>query len=144
MPPTPLLGRGRELVEIGGFLEGQGAIASGEFERAGGYFRNALGITFEASDRPNAAFCLQGLAAVAVAHGDPARAVRLLGAAEVLLESAGGPRYAMVGQDLHRRVAETTRGRLGDRAWEEAREVGRAMSFEEAVPFAFDGEDPPA
>jgi transcriptional regulator with XRE-family HTH domain len=55
-----------------------------------------------------------------------------------------GPPNAMVDQDLHRRMAETTRGRLDDRAWEEAREVGRAMSFEEAVPFAFDGEDPPA
>ena len=123
-------------------LLAQGAIASGEFERAGGYFRDALGITFEISDRPNAAFCLQGLAAVAEAHGDPARAARLLGAAEVLLESAGVPRYAMVEQDFHGRVAETTRGRLGDRAWEEAREVGRAMSFEEAISFAFDGEGP--
>jgi hypothetical protein len=85
---------------------------------------------------------MQGLAAVAKAHGDPARAVRLLGAAEVLLESAGVPRYAMVDQNLHRRVAETPRGRLGDRAWEETREVGRAISFEEAVSFAFDGEGP--
>ena len=80
---------------------------------------------------------------MAEAHdGDPVRAARLLGAAEVLLESAGVPRYAMVDQDFHRRVAETTRGRLGDRAWEEAREVGRAMSFEEAISFAFDGEGP--
>jgi hypothetical protein len=31
-----------------------------------------------------------------------------------------------------------------DWAWEEAREVGRAMSFEEAVSFVFDGGDPPA
>ena len=66
---------------------------------------------------------------MAEAHGDPARAARLLGAAEVLLESAGVPRYAMVvDQDLHPRVADTTRARLGDRAWEEA--------------FVFDGEDP--
>jgi len=67
---------------------------------------------------------------VAEAHdGDPVRAARLLGAAEVLLESAGVPRYAMVvDQDLHPRVADTTRARLGDRAWEEA--------------FVFDGEDP--
>ena len=79
---------------------------------------------------------------MAEAHGDPARAVRLLGAAGVLLESAGDPHYAMVDQDLHRCAADTTRGSLGDRAWEEAREVGRAMSFEEAVSFAFDGEGP--
>ena len=119
-------------------LLAQGAIASGDFGRAAGYFRDALGITFEVSDRPNAAFCLQGLAAVAEAHGDPARAVRLLGAAETLLESAGVPRYAMVDNELHHRVAETTRGRLGERAWEEARDEGRAMSFEEAVSFVFE------
>jgi len=122
-------------------LLAQAALASGEFARAAGYFRDALGLTFEASDRPNAAFCLQGLAAVAEAHDEPARATRLLGAAEALLESAGVPRYAMVDQELHRRVADAARERLGEQTWEEATAEGRAMSFEEVVSYV-SGEDP--
>ncbi len=125
-------------------LLAQAALASGEFARAAGYFREALEITFEASDRPNAAFCLQGLAAVAEANDDPARAARLLGAAEALLESAGVPRYAMVDQDLHGRVADAARGRLGEQAWQEAKNEGRAMSFEEVVSFVFEEDPAPA
>ena len=119
----------------------QAALASGEFARASGFFRDALEITFEASDRPNAAFCLQGLAAVSEAHDEPARAARLLGAAEALLERAGVPRYAMVDQDLHRRVADASRGHLGDHVWNAARDEGRAMAFEEAVAYALEEED---
>ena len=81
---------------------------------------------------------------MAEANGDPARAVRLLGAAETLLESAGVPRYAMVDNELQHRVADTTRGRLGERAWEDARDEGRAMSFEEVVSFVFEEDPAPA
>jgi ATP/maltotriose-dependent transcriptional regulator MalT len=126
-------------------LMAQAALASDEPERAAGFFGEALGITFEASDRPNAAHCLQGLAAVAGAKGDPARAVRLLGAGEALLESAGVPRYAQVDHEMHARVADAARERLGDGAYNAARDEGRAMSFEEAVAYALEGEDgPPA
>jgi predicted ATPase/transcriptional regulator with XRE-family HTH domain len=126
-------------------LMAQAALASDEPERAAGFFREALAITFEASDRPNAAHCLQGLAAVTGARGDPARAVRLLGAGEALLESAGVPRYAQVDREMHARVADAARERLGDVAYDAARNEGRAMSFGEAVAYAFEGEDgPPA
>jgi non-specific serine/threonine protein kinase len=120
----------------------QAALASGEHALAAGHFRDALELTFESSDRPNTAHCLQGLAAVAEAQGDPHRAARLFGAAEALLESAGVPLYAQVDQELHRRVAEAIRERLGERAWTAARNDGRAMSFGEAVAYAL--EEPPA
>jgi hypothetical protein len=47
-----------------------------------------------------------------------------------------------VDQELHGRVADAARERFGERTWEEAWNEGRAMSFEEAVAFVFDGEDP--
>lgn len=59
----------------------QAASASGEQGRAARYFRDALELTFEVSDRTNAAYCLQGLAAFAEVQGEPHRAARLLGAA---------------------------------------------------------------
>ncbi len=50
----------------------------------------------------------------------------------------------MVDHELHHRVAKTTRGRLGEEAWEEIRDEGRAMSFEEAVSFVFEEDPTPA
>ncbi len=128
------------------YLLAQAAWASGEHERAGQYFRDALVVTFEVADRTNAANCMQGLAAVAGARGEPRRAARLLGAAEVLLESAGVPVYAQVDLDLRQRVADAAREELGDQAWSVAHDEGRAMSFGEAVAYARDGDEdlPPA
>ena len=124
-------------------LLAQAALATGELGRADGFFRDALGLAFEASDRPNAARCLQGLAAVAEARGGPRRAARLLGASEVLLESSGIPRYALVDQELHGRVADAVRGHLGERAWNAAWAEGRAMALDEAVSYALEEENQP-
>jgi len=78
---------------------------------------------------------------VAGTQEDPLRAVRLLGATEALLESAGVSRYAQVDRELDARVADAARERLGERAWNAARDEGRAMSFDEAVAYALEGED---
>jgi ATP/maltotriose-dependent transcriptional regulator MalT len=119
----------------------QAAWASGEHERASRYFQDALELTFEVSDRTNASYCLQELAAVAVSRGESGRAARLPGAAEVLLETAGIPLYAQVDLQLHQRAADAAREQLGERAWAEAWEEGRAMSFEEAVAYAREGDE---
>jgi hypothetical protein len=92
------------------------------------------------SDRTNAAYSLQGLAAVAEAQGEPRSAARLLGAAEALLEAAGIHQlYAQMDHELHQRVVDAVRERLGDRAWKEARDEGHAMSFEEVVAYVREG-----
>ncbi|MBD0354543.1 MAG: tetratricopeptide repeat protein, partial [Rubrobacteraceae bacterium] len=119
----------------------QAALASGEHERAARYFQDALELTFEVSDRTNAAYCMQGLAAVAASRGEPDRAARLLGAAEALLETAGVPLYAQVDLELHQRAADAAREQLGERAWAAAWDEGRAMSFEEAVAYAREGDE---
>ena len=117
-------------------LLAQAASASGEQGRAARYFREALDLTFEVSDRTNAAYSLQGLAAVAEARGEPRHAACLLGAAEALLEAAGIHQlYAQMDHELHQRVVDAIRERLGEQAWKEARDEGRAMSFEEAVAY---------
>ena len=121
------------------YLLAQAASASGEQGRAARYFRNALELTFEVLDRTNAAYCLQGLAAVAEARSEPRHAARLLGAAEALLEATGTRLYAQMDHELHRRVVDAVRERLGERAWKEARDEGRAMSFEEAVAYVREG-----
>jgi non-specific serine/threonine protein kinase len=136
----------RQAGNIALYVLAQIALASGEHERAARYFRDALTLSFEVWDRTNVAYCLQGLAAVAEALGEPRRAMRLLGAAEALLEATGTFLYAHMDHELHQRVADAARERLGEQAWTEARVEGRAMSFEEAVAYALEGEGalPPA
>jgi tetratricopeptide (TPR) repeat protein len=122
-------------------LLAQAAWASGDSGLAARYFRDALALTFEVADRTNAAYCIEGLAAVAEVQDEPHRAARLLGAAEALLETAGIPLYAQVDRELQQHVAAAARERLGEQAWTAAWEEGRAMSFEEAVAYARDGDE---
>jgi hypothetical protein len=122
-------------------LLAQAAWASGDYGLAARYFRDALALTFEVADRTNAAYCIEGLAAVAEAQDEPHRAARLLSAAEALLETAGIPLYAQVDRELQQRVSDAARERLGEQDWATAREEGRAMSFEEAVAYARDGDE---
>ena len=93
------------------------------------------------ADRTNGAYCMHGLAAIAGAQGEPGRAARLLGAAEALLETAGIPLYAQVDPELYQRVADAAREQLGEQAWAAAWDEGRAMSFEEAVAYAREGDE---
>jgi hypothetical protein len=65
--------------------------------------------------------------------------VRLLGAAEALLETTGIPLYAQADRQLHQHVAEAAREHLGEQAYSEAWDEGRAMSFEEAVAYVREG-----
>ena len=48
--------------------------------------------------------------------------------------------YAYARYELHDIAASSARELLGDEPWMEAHEEGSAMSFEEAVAFAFDSD----
>jgi predicted ATPase/DNA-binding XRE family transcriptional regulator len=122
-------------------LLAQSAWASDEPGRAAGYWREALRMASELADKLNSAYCIQGLAAVAETQGEPHHAARLLGVAEALLEAAGIRLYALMDHELHQRVASAVRELLGERAWKEARDEGRAMTFEEAVAYALEDDE---
>ena len=132
-------------------LLAQMAWESGEHERAAGHWREALRLSSELANKANSASSIQGLATVAGARGELRRAVRLLAAAETLLEAAGLVLYAYTtytSNEPHQRAASAAREELGEQAWKEARDEGRAMTFEQAVEYALEGEnsgaaDPP-
>ena len=120
-------------------LLAQMAWASDEHERATGHWREALRLSYELANKANSASSMQGLATVAGARGELRRAARLLGAAEALLEAAGLVLYAYtsyMSNDPHQRATSAAREELGERAWKEARDEGRAMTFEQAVEYA--------
>ena len=119
----------------------EAAWASGKLGRAEGYFREALAVASESGDKTSSAYCMRGLAAVAVAGDEPRHAARLLGTAEALLETTGRAVYVTADHDLHRRAADAARGRLGEQAWKEARDEGRAATFQQAVVYALGERD---
>jgi predicted ATPase/DNA-binding NarL/FixJ family response regulator len=75
---------------------------------------------------------LVGLADVTLAQGQTARAVRLLGAAEALAERIGFSRYAWM-RDTHDGAVASARQSLGDDAFLESWQAGRALTLSETI-----------
>ncbi len=68
----------------------------------------------------------------------------LLGAADGLLRQVGALVYNFYNPDpsLQERALAEARSVLGEAAFEEARERGREMTFEQAVEYALDNSEP--
>jgi non-specific serine/threonine protein kinase len=113
------------------------AQAEGDQEGAAALFEEGLAFSREAGDRANVAYCLEGLAAVALARGGADRAARLLGAAEHLRKRVGAAVYTYrPDRSLRERTAAAARARLGESGFEEAWDQERAIAFEQAVEYA--------
>ncbi|MDQ4128058.1 MAG: helix-turn-helix domain-containing protein [Actinomycetota bacterium] len=122
-------------------LLAQMAWESDEHERAAGHWREALRLSYELANKANSASSIQGLATVAASRGELRRAVRLLGAAKALLEAAGLVLYAYTtytSNEPHQHAASSVCQELEERAWKEARDEGRTMTFEQAVEYALE------
>jgi hypothetical protein len=91
-------------------------------------------------DRRGIARCLQGLARMAVAHGQGARAARLFGAAEALRE-AMGIQLSCEEQEECERDFSIARSGLGESAFAAAWVEGRAMPVEQVVADALNSVD---
>ena len=81
---------------------------------------------------------LEALAAIASSRGEAERCALLLGAAEALLEEVGARvhNYYVPDPSLQERAVAEARAALGDATFEEARERGQAMTFDQAVEYA--------
>ena len=118
----------------------QVSLFRGDYEHAATLFEEGIMLSEQVTDRANVAYCLEGLATVAGVQGNSERSARLFGAAEGLLEFLGTPVYTYYKPDpsLYERTVSATRSRLGDVAFEEARERGREMTFDQAVEYALE------
>ncbi len=76
-------------------------------------------------------------------RGEAERSARLLGAAERLLEEAGASAYNYYKPDrsLYERTTANVRSRMSDEGFEETRDEGREMTFEQAVVYALSEAD---
>jgi hypothetical protein len=89
----------------------------------------------ELPDYRGAAWCLEMFACAAVADGDAARAGRLWGASDTLLESVGSPLPASL-QWFRDSYFGVARDLLGDLAFQAAVSEGRAMTLTQAARYA--------
>jgi non-specific serine/threonine protein kinase len=113
------------------------ARAEGDNERAARLFGEGLTLSAEVEDYSSLAYYLQGLAAIAASEDRSARAARLWGAAEAILETTEIVAYAHApDRSLYHRQVAAARENLGERAWKEAWDKGRTMTFEQAVEYA--------
>ena len=108
------------------------AVHQGEFTAARVIYEESLTITREIADTLNTASCLEELAGVAVAQGNPTWAARLLGAAEALRDTPGTP-IPPAERALYEHSVATTRAQLGEKAYAQAWIEGRSLTPEQAV-----------
>jgi len=107
-------------------------------------FEEGLEFSLEVGDYANTAYCLEGLAAVAVARGEADRAARLLGAAQRIREEVGAAVYTYrPDRSLQERTMAAAHTQLGEPGFEQARAEGRAMAFEQAIEYAVGPDEAP-
>jgi predicted ATPase/class 3 adenylate cyclase len=112
---------------------GLAALLTGDTDGARNAFFEELRLCRELVVRPYASEGLNGLAAVAAAHGDTALAARLAGAASA--HRYGQP-SAAVEDRLHTIFFEPARTRCGVDVWEATAHQGAALGFEDAIAYA--------
>ena len=106
-----------------------------DFDGASAHFAESLRVCGQAGHVAMSAYCLEGLAAVRAAAGDPANAARLLGAAEQLLGEIGA-RLEALELALHERTVAALEEQLKPEELAAAWKRGQAFSLDEAVELA--------
>jgi predicted ATPase/transcriptional regulator with XRE-family HTH domain len=118
----------------------QVSLARGDYDGAAAIFEEGITLSEQMRDQANLAYFLEGLAVVAGKREEAERSARLSGAAEGMLEAVGAAVYNYYKPDrsLYERATAKVRSRLGEAAFEEARDRGRSMTFEQAVAYALE------
>ncbi len=120
------------------------ALGRGNLLSAASMLEEGLELSGQTKDRANLAHFLSALSVLEAFRGEAERSAVLIGAAENLLQEVGAPVYNFYRPDpsVGERVAGEARSVLGKAAFEEARERGRKMDFEQAVKYALKDDEP--
>jgi non-specific serine/threonine protein kinase len=109
----------------------------GDLAGAAHGYRQALCSRLQIGHAGRAAYCIEGLAAVAWLSGDPGRAARLYGAVAAVRARAR-QRPERSERELHEGIVAEVRGALGEDRFRPAWDAGRRLSLEEAVAEVMD------
>jgi predicted ATPase/class 3 adenylate cyclase len=111
------------------------ALVRGDHKRARVLHKETLALCRELGDKLIGSESLEGLACAAAARGEAERSARLFGTASTL-----GYQQAPAERVLREPYLAAARSRLDEAVWKAAWEEGQAMTFEEAVSYALEGE----
>jgi hypothetical protein len=114
---------------------GQVAVLQGNCAGARALAAEGIALSQELGDRREVALYLEIFAAAEAGQGDVARATRLWGASDRLLESVGSPLQPENAM-LRDRYFETAKASLGGVAFQAALTEGRAMALTQAIQCA--------
>jgi tetratricopeptide (TPR) repeat protein len=117
------------------------ALLRNDLGKAADLYEETLTVAWDIERNPVVTSALKGFACLAGAHGEAERAARLWGAAQALHEGKGVPWDAdFLAEFLAEADAHISHARsgMGEEAWEEASEEGRAMTLGEAVSYALE------
>jgi hypothetical protein len=117
------------------------SLRQGDYREAVALFAQSLSMYREHGDQEDLGNCLDGLAGVATAVGQPIRALRLFGAAEARCNSMRS-RLEPVDQAEHERSVAGARAQLDESTFAAAWAVGQRMSLEQAIARALDQTPP--
>jgi tetratricopeptide (TPR) repeat protein len=118
---------------------GDASLIQGDNERALRVYKEALAMCPETGQELTDTGVLEGMANLAAAWEDDARAARLWGALESALQIVGA---TWTPDDLAQDAPylDAARSRLGEAAWEAALAEGRDMALEEVIEYALEEE----
>ena len=116
------------------------SLLQNDIGRAADYYEESLDLAWDNEMEPVVLTTLEGYACVAGAQGEARRAARLWGAAQTLQEAKGIPRDTDWLAEADECMS-AVRLDLGEQAWEEALAEARAMTLEEAVAYALEGNE---
>ncbi len=102
------------------------------FEAVRALYEESLAEAKEVGEKLDIVHDLEGLAGLAAAQGEPARAAQLWGAAEALRESIGAA-VPPIDRAAYERTVPAARTELGQEAFAKAWAEGRAMSLEPLI-----------
>ena len=116
----------------------QSALARRDLKKAARMLQEGIEWSQRTKDRANLAYFLEALAAALALEGEAERSALLIGAAERMQREVGASVYNFFRPDpsLRQRAEAGARATLGDAVFEEARDWGWAMTFEQAVAWA--------
>jgi predicted ATPase/DNA-binding SARP family transcriptional activator/DNA-binding CsgD family transcriptional regulator len=120
---------------------GLAARNQGDLERANATFKEAIIVSRKAEKIPSVINALEGVAGLAGATGEDARAARLWGAAQRTREVTSIALPSLE-RELHTPYLAAAHSRLGEAKWEAGFVEGQKMTFEEAVEYALSKEGP--
>ncbi len=108
----------------------------GDFKKARSLLRESLSVQQEVGNKQGIAECLAGFAGLAVATGQPERALRLFAAAQALLDSVSLPLAPAARAEMEQDRAFAC-SQLDEPACSKAAARGRELTVEEAILDAF-------